>query len=48
MSSTSYKESIEKRKEKQVEAIWDEVGKHPNLSNILKLRDKIKDVEKKR
>jgi phage-related minor tail protein len=48
MSRESYKESVEKRKEKQVENLWSEVSKTKGLESIVKLREKLKEVEQRR
>jgi hypothetical protein len=48
MASEAYKEKTNLKKEKQAEEVWTKISQIPELTPLLNLHEKIKDLEKRR
>lgn len=48
MASQAYREKANLKKEKQAEEVWTKIAEIPELSPLIQLHEKIKDLEKRR
>jgi hypothetical protein len=48
MASEAYREKASQKKEKQAEEVWNKIAQVPELTPLLQLHEKIKELEAKR